>query len=95
MVEAEIVVGEQKDKFTFRQPEYFRKVCKRVARLGKNDVAMLASKLRQQFAFFRITGIVAHDDLDTRRRPGTGLGYPGTRQETLPVRPNQDRKLHG
>ena len=95
MIEAEIVVGEKKDEIARRRPEKFGKIRQRVARLGEDDIAVIARKSRQQVALLRIAGIVAHDDFDIRPGPRAGLSDSGAGQKTGPVGRDQDRELHG
>ena len=45
VVEAEIIVGENKNELAFRQPEDFGDIRERVAGLGDDDVAVVALEL--------------------------------------------------
>ena len=62
-----------KNEIAFCQPEDFRKIRQRLARLGDDNIAMSALEMGEKLALLRIAGIVANDDFDVRRCPGTGL----------------------
>ena len=94
MIEAEIVIGESENELAFRQPESFGDIREDVARFGDDDIAIIAPEMSEKLALFRVARIVANDDFDVRRRPGTGLRNSGTGQQTFPVGREQNRKLH-
>ena len=74
VLEAEIVVGENKDEFAFGDLEDLGDIF--VNELHGSAMMMLElSRLNcgKQRALFRVAGIVANNDFDVWARPGTGL----------------------
>ena len=73
VIEAEIVISEQEDEIPRSHPEDFGKIGERIARFGKDDLAILAPKPAKQVALLGVARIVTHNDFDIGARPGASL----------------------
>jgi hypothetical protein len=94
-IHTEIVVGYAKNEFSFCQPEKLGNIMQRIACVGEDNFAVVTFDIGQQVALLRVAGVIADDDFNVRGRKGTSLDNSGAGQQVVPVRWEQNGKLHG
>jgi hypothetical protein len=81
-----VVIRHTKNEVTFGRAKNFGIILQRLARIGGDDLAMLASEMCEEGTFFGIAGIVANDNLNLRAGPRAGLRDPRESPWAVPVR---------